>query len=124
MKFQAIRSDGDGESHFETVEIPAHEVPFGPPPNPVGTRADFGAVENMFAFAVPEGTSVPAHNAPQPYIAIILSGATEMTASDGAVQRFGPGDVIFCDDLTGKGHETRALLDTVVAFANRRQEEQ
>ena len=120
MKFTSIQANTEGESHFEIFEIPDQQIPFGPPPNPSGTRADFGAVETMFAFAVPRGTTVPAHNAPQPYIAIILSGDLEVAASDGKAERFGPGDVLFCDDLTGKGHETRALSNSVVVFVNRR----
>jgi hypothetical protein len=32
---------------------------------------------------------------------------------------FRPGDVLFCDDLTGKGHVTRAITDMVAAFVNR-----
>ena len=30
-----------------------------------------------------------------------------------------PKDVVFCDDLTGKGHVTRAVTDMVPAFVNR-----
>jgi hypothetical protein len=33
--------------------------------------------------------------------------------------RFSPGDVRFCDDLTGIGHATRAMIDMTVAFVNR-----
>jgi quercetin dioxygenase-like cupin family protein len=119
MNFPRIHADGQGESHFGVQEVPDLEVPFGPPPNPMGAKADFGAVESMFVFAVPAGTAVPAHNAPQPYIAIILTGEAEVAASDGNTTRFQPGEVLFCDDLTGKGHVTRALSDTVVAFINR-----
>jgi len=39
--------------------------------------------------------------------------------SDGESRRLRPGDVIFFDDLTGKGHGTRAITDVVVAFVNR-----
>jgi len=44
-----------------------------------------------------------------------------MTAPDrdGEARRFRPGDVLFCDDLTGKGHVTRAITDMVAAFVNR-----
>ncbi len=34
-----------------------------------------------------------------------------MTAGDGEVRRFGPGRIILMDDLTGKGHITRAVGD-------------
>lgn len=119
MKFPAIRTDEYGETHFSVREIPDREVPFGPPPNPAGKMADFGAVTTMFVFSVSAGTDVPAHNAPQPYVCIILSGQGEVVTSDGEARRFGPGDVLFCDDLTGKGHVTRAITDLVAAFVNR-----
>ncbi len=119
MNFPRIHADGQGETHFGVQEVTDLEVPFGPPPSPKGAKADFGAVESMFVFAVPAGTEVPAHNAPQPYIAIVVSGEAEVVASDGDTKRFHPGELLFCDDLTGKGHVTRAISDTVVAFINR-----
>ena len=119
MKFPAIQADERGETSFSILEVPDQEVPFGPPPNPTGRKTDFGAVESMFAFSIPAGTEVPAHNAPQPYICIILSGDGEVVTSDGDVRRLGLGDLLFCDDLTGKGHVTRAITDVVAAFVNR-----
>ena len=119
MKFPVIQADEKGETHFGVHEIPDLEVPFGPPPSPRGAKADLGAVESMFLFAVPAGTEVPAHNAPQRYIAIVVSGEAEVVASDGDTKRFQPGELLLCDDLTGKGHVTRAISDAVVAFINR-----
>jgi quercetin dioxygenase-like cupin family protein len=72
----------------------------------------------MFVFSVSAGTDVPAHNAPQPYVCIILSGQGEVVTSDGETRCFGPGGVLFCEDLTGKGHVTRAITDLVAAFVN------
>jgi quercetin dioxygenase-like cupin family protein len=119
MRFHRIHSDDEGETHFGTQEFPGKEVPFGPPPNPTGLHTDIGAVESMFTFSVPAGTDVPAHNAPQPYICIVLSGEGEVLTSDGDKRALGPGDVLFCDDLTGRGHVTRATTDVVAAFINR-----
>jgi hypothetical protein len=76
MNFPMIYADEQGETHFGVQDLPDREVPFGPPPNPTGQMTDFGAVATMFVF------SVPAHNAPQPYIAIILSGEGELVTSD------------------------------------------
>ena len=119
MKFPMIHSDKQGETHFGVQDISDREVPFGPPPNPTGQMSDFGAVTTMFVFSVSAGTDVPAHNAPLPYIAIILSGEGEVVTSDGEARRFHPGGVLFCNDLTGKGHVTRAISDLIVAFVNR-----
>src|SRR5262249_54454820 len=65
------------------------------------------------------GPNVPPHDAPQHYISIILSDEAEVVTSDGEAGRLRPpGDVIFFDDLTGKGHATRAITDLVVVFVN------
>jgi quercetin dioxygenase-like cupin family protein len=119
MKFPMIYADELGETHFGVQGLPDREVPFGPPPNPTGQMTDFGAVATMFVFSVPAGTDVPAHNAPHPYIAIILSGEGEVVTSDGEARRFHHGGVLFCNDLTGKGHVTRAISDLIVVFVNR-----
>ena len=119
MKFPAIETDERGETHFHVREIADREASLGPPPNPAGRLADFGSVTTLSVFSVPAGTDVPAHNAPHPYVAICLSGEGEVVASDGEVRRIRPGDVLLCNDLTGKGHSTRAITDLVAAFINR-----
>jgi hypothetical protein len=76
-------------------------------------------VTSFVTFSVPAGTEVPAHNAPQPYICIVLSGEGEVMASDGSIVRLGPGGVLYCDDVSGKGHVTRSITDLSLAFVNR-----
>jgi quercetin dioxygenase-like cupin family protein len=119
MKIVSIEADSTGETFFNVVDVPDEETAFGPPPNPTGLKSDFGNVDGMFAFSVPAGINVPAHNAPQPYISIVLSGEAEISTSDGAKRTFGPGEVLFCNDLEGKGHVTRAISDFVAVFINR-----
>jgi len=119
MKFPMIYADEQGETHFGVQDLPDREVAMGPPPNPTGQMSDFGAVTTMCVFSVPAGTDAPAHNAPQPYVVIVLSGEGEVATSDGEARRYHPGEVLFCNDLAGKGHVTRALADLVLAFVNR-----
>jgi quercetin dioxygenase-like cupin family protein len=119
MKFTTTYADERGETHFGVQELPAREVAMGPPPNPPGQMSDFGAVETMCVISFPAGTEAPAHNAPQPYIAIVLSGEGEVVTSDGEARRFRPGALLLCNDLTGKGHVTRAITDLILAFVNR-----
>ena len=38
---------------------------------------------------------------------------------DGEAKRLRAGEVLFCNDLTGKGHVTRAITNSVAAFVNR-----
>jgi hypothetical protein len=49
------------------------------------------------------------HPAPRRQFVLILSGAMELTVGDGETRRFGPGNVVFVEDTTGQGHQTRAL---------------
>ena len=119
MKFDLIFVDPHGETHFGSQEFPEHELAMGPPPNPVGKTSEFGAVTKMSVISFPAGTQAPAHNAPQPYICIILSGVGEVATSDGESRRFQAGDLLLCNDLTGKGHVTKAITDLTLAFVNR-----
>mgnify|MGYP003609640506 CR=1 FL=1 len=119
MKFPMVCADEQGETYFGVQDLPEREVAMGPPPNPAGKVSDFGAVTSMCSFFVPAGTEAPAHNAPQPYVVIVLSGEGDVATSNGEARRFGPGEVIFCNDLTGKGHVTRAITDVLLAFVNR-----
>jgi quercetin dioxygenase-like cupin family protein len=49
------------------------------------------------------------HTAPRKQYVITLSGEVEIGLGDGSVHRFGPGDVMLAEDLTGQGHTTRAV---------------
>jgi uncharacterized cupin superfamily protein len=51
------------------------------------------------------------HNAPRRQYVIMLSGQMEIQVGDGTVKRFGAGDVLLAEDLTGRGHTTRVAGD-------------
>jgi hypothetical protein len=38
-----------------------------------------------------------------------LTGAMELTVTDGEVRRFGPGAIFLVEDTEGEGHQTRAV---------------
>jgi quercetin dioxygenase-like cupin family protein len=120
MRFPRVYTDETGETRIGLRDIPEHETRVGPPPNPVGHMTEHEAVSTFVTFSAPAGTEVPSHNAPQPYICIVLSGEGEVKASDGTTVTLGPGGLIYCDDLTGKGHITRSITDLQLAFINRR----
>jgi len=119
MKFPMIHTDERGETRFGVQDLPERELAAGPPPNPMGQMSDLGAVTTMNIIAFPAGTVAEAHNAPRPYVCIILSGEGEVVTSDGESRRFHAGELLLCNDLTGKGHVTRAHTDLVLAFVNR-----
>jgi quercetin dioxygenase-like cupin family protein len=55
------------------------------------------------------GMFIDWHNAPRRQYVITLSGAVEIGLGDGSTHRFGPGEGILAEDLTGKGHTTRSV---------------
>lgn len=89
----------DGKSHLEELLIPVEEVeslPLRGEANITFRRAAHGRFSDW-------------HNAPRRQFVITLSGGTEIGLGDGTVRRFGPGDVLLAEDLTGQGHTTRAV---------------
>ena len=51
------------------------------------------------------------HNAPRRQLIFLTSGILELEASDGKRTICLPGDLIFAEDMQGKGHITRSLRD-------------
>jgi quercetin dioxygenase-like cupin family protein len=119
LEFPRIYTDEQGETHIGVRDLPEHEARVGPPPNPLGMMTDTEAVSTFVVFSAPTGIEVPSHNAPQPYMCIVLSGEGEVATSDGQTLRLRAGDLIYCDDVTGKGHVTRSISDIRIAFINR-----
>ncbi|MEZ6141767.1 MAG: hypothetical protein R3B84_14445 [Zavarzinella sp.] len=119
MKFPTIQTNEQGETCFALQDLPEKELAVGPPPNPMGRMSDLGSVTTMSVIQFGAGTEAPAHNAPQPYVVIVLSGEGEVVTSDGEARRFHAGELLFCNDLTGKGHVTRAITDLTLVFVNR-----
>ena len=119
MKFPRIYADEKGVTHIGVLDLPEHEARVGPPPNPVGQMTETQAVSTFAIFSALAGTEVPPHKAPQPYICIVLAGEGEVETSDGKTVRLRAGELIYCDDITGKGHITRAISDIRLAFINR-----
>jgi hypothetical protein len=92
-----IYATPDGESRHGIVEISndAGEIP----------------VTSMTARAYARNVSNSAewHTAPRRQFAINMTGSLEVEVSDGSRHRIGQGDLVFLEDITGKGHVTRVL---------------
>ncbi len=91
----------DGESHFEELDMDLGEYPWGELKNATGI---------MFRHDEP-GTFMDWHVAPRRQFIITLSGEVEIGLGDGTLRRFGAGQVMLADDLTGRGHTTHAVSD-------------
>jgi hypothetical protein len=87
----------DGGSRVEELTI-------SPAAKPIDiTRMTAGAYRGSGA------TAPDWHTAPRKQFAINMTGELEVELTDGTRRRIGAGDLVFLEDVTGKGHVTRAL---------------
>jgi hypothetical protein len=102
-----IYATPDGESHRAIVEIAndAGEIPV--------TAMTARAYARNAASA---SAGADWHTAPRRQFAINMTGELEVEISDGSRHRIGQGDLVFLEDITGKGHVTRVLSPVTNLF--------
>ena len=101
-----IYADAQGESHFEDVEFAFIETDLVPPAPPVLMTGLQDASQYGFELVHP-GWHGDWHPVPQRLLAVYLSGAGAMEASDGEVRDLMPGTILLAEDTTGRGHISR-----------------
>ena len=101
MRVVRIFTKNSGESAIEIREVPmtGAERP---------ASGTFG-YDSIFFRETPEGHVQDFHNAPRRQLIFLTSGILELEASDGHRTLCMPGDLIFAEDVRGKGHITRSL---------------
>ena len=99
--FLRLYTGNDGQSHLEELGLP--DWPMSRPPMQAATGIVFRRAAG--------GEFIDWHPAPRRQYVITLSGQVEIGLGDGTVRRLGPGDIILAEDLTGRGHTTRAVGD-------------
>lgn len=104
MRLVRFYTKPNGDSAIEVREVPmsAGERPMSP-------TFQGGA---MFCRETAEGHVQSYHNAPRRQLIFLTSGILELESSEGQRYICRPGDLIFAEDTTGKGHITRSLRDT------------
>jgi hypothetical protein len=108
MKYTRIFTDGEGETHFEDVEISLEFDQYAPPAPPFMVSELRPATRYGFS-RFPAGWVGDWHPAPRRQFFLMLSGEVECTVSDRESRVFGPGSVILVEDTTGKGHLSKAV---------------
>jgi quercetin dioxygenase-like cupin family protein len=63
----------------------------------------------VFFREIPPGYVYPWHTAVCREYVVTLNGQAEIEAGSGEKRRFGKGDVLFAEDVAGKGHQTRFI---------------
>ena len=101
-----IYADAKGESHFEDLEFTFEQTDLIPPAPPVLLTALEDASQYAFELVRP-GWHGDWHPVPQRLLAVYLSGARTIEASDGQVRDLTPGTILLAEDTSGKGHISR-----------------
>jgi quercetin dioxygenase-like cupin family protein len=107
MRYPRTYADAAGESHFCDVEEAMAPTAFVPTNPPLGLSTPRAATATVFCRLEP-GWDGSWHPSPRPQYALTLSGEWEITVTDGERRRFGPGEFVLLEDLTGRGHSTAA----------------
>ena len=97
-----LYTGSDGESHFEDIDISLID------------KGDSGKVllqqsTNVMFWEMPPNSVFDWHPTPQRLYFISLDGEFEMEVGDGTKREFKPGDIVLCEDTSGRGHITRSL---------------
>ncbi len=104
MQITRLYSGADGESHFEDIEVKLHD-------GAAGARSAQLPVEGLLLRTTPADHEPARHLAPRRQFIINLDGEVEIEAGS-TTRRFGPGTLIFAEDLAGRGHVTRDVGGT------------
>jgi hypothetical protein len=110
VRITVLTVDADGESHFVDATVALEPQPFAPPAPPLDLSGPVAADRALF-FRIPPGWFGDWHPAPRRQYYVQTTGELEVQVSDGEVRRFGPGDVVLVEDVTGTGHTTRVVSE-------------
>jgi quercetin dioxygenase-like cupin family protein len=101
MAIVRLYTGEDGESHFEELDPASHPA-----------LASLQPTQGNIVFRTFEpGYFSDWHGAPRRQLVFTLSGEMEIGLGDGTSRRFGPGDILWAEDLTGRGHTYRITSD-------------
>ena len=105
MKKKVIRlyTGPDGESHFQEIEVLLKDM------GKKGQRSEIIETTGIIFMETDGDYFLDWHNAPRRQFSIQIDGEVEIEVGDGSKRRFGPGDVLLAEDITGHGHISRAV---------------
>jgi hypothetical protein len=107
MRIHNLYADANGESHFRDIEVELKEDGLG------GMMSKRVAATGIIFRRTEGNYDFDWHNAPRRQYIINLDAAVAITASDGETRQIGPGEVLFVEDTTGKGHISRAIAGQI-----------
>ena len=103
MKIVRIYTGNDGESHFEDLEVPLEASGFS------GAISALRPATGIAFRETGADYDLDWHNAPRRQYVVNLSGSVEIEIGDGTKRWLGPGEILLAEDITGRGHKSRAV---------------
>jgi hypothetical protein len=110
VKYARLYTAPDGESHFELIETKFAEVNYVESASPL-ELSETTATEQLCLMKAPAGWESDWHPSASRNLFVVLSGEWEVMASDGDTRRFRTGDLLLVEDVSGKGHRSRVVID-------------
>src|SRR5215475_2035389 len=104
MRLFRLYTGADDQSHLEELSMLFA-------PGQIAEQTPLQRATGVMFTRMAPGAFVDWHNAPRRQYVITLARGVEIGLGDGSTHRFGPGEGILAEDLTGKGHTTRAVGD-------------
>lgn len=103
MNITRLYTGTDNESHFEDVKIDLEDA------EDIGhLSVMLEATGIIFRRTDPDYTYTW-HNAPRRQFILMLDGAVDVEIGDGTIRRFSTGEILLAEDITGRGHISRAV---------------
>ncbi len=103
MRIHNLYVDTQGETHFRDIDIPL------PHQGPGGATSDRLPANGIIFRRTGGEYDFDWHPAPRRQYIINLDAGVAITASDGETRIIAAGEVILVEDVTGKGHRSKAL---------------
>ena len=115
MEYIRLFADDAGESHFDDVQIEFADSEYISSAPPLELSSMFGTTQFGFMNA-PAGWESDWHTSAARNFFAVVSGEWSVTASDGETRQFGPQSLLLVEDITGKGHKSQVVSDSIVAI--------
>jgi len=103
LKVTRVYADALGESHFAELDVPLQDG------GTIGRLSERHPVKDIIFRENDGDYDYDWHRAPQRQYIVLLDGEIELETSDGEKRRFGGGDILLVEDVSGRGHRTRTV---------------
>jgi hypothetical protein len=103
MKITRLYTGDDNESYFEDIDLPLESK------GHIGMLSAPIQAGSIIFRETGADYDYDWHPAPRRQFLIMLEGSVDREVSGGATRRSGPCDILLAEDITGRGHVSRAV---------------